>query len=82
MVTSADVEQKIREVVAEQLGIAEDEIQPSSKFGGDLGADSLDFFEVIMAMEEEFELEIPDADSEKFDAVQDLIDYVTSRTHS
>lgn len=74
-----DVAQKVRGVVAEQLGVQEDEILPSSTFGDDLGADSLDVVECLMALEEEFEVEIPEADAEEFETVKDLIDYIVAR---
>lgn len=73
------IEQKIKEILAEQLGIREDEIENSSSFVDDLGADSLDIVELIMAMEEEFETEIPDEDAEKLLTVQDTIDYVVEK---
>ncbi len=74
-----DVARKVREVIAEQLGIPEDEILPSSTFSEDLGADSLDVVEFLMALEEEFEVEIPEGDSEEFEIVKDLIDYLVAR---
>jgi len=70
------IEGKIKEIIAEQLGLREEEIQKEANFLEDLGADSLDIVELIMAMEEEFELEIPDEDAEKILTVQDSIGYV------
>ncbi len=67
---------KIKEIIVEQLGIDEEEIQMDSSFVDDLGADSLDIVELIMAMEEEFSLEIPDEDAEKLVSVSDAVKYV------
>jgi len=75
---AVSVEVKIRAIIAEQLGLREEEIKNDSNFVEDLGADSLDIVELIMAMEEEFELEIPDEDAEKILTVQDCIDYVAN----
>lgn len=74
------VESKLKEIIAEQLGISEDEITLDSSFVEDLGADSLDIVELIMAVEEEFELEIPDSDAEKIDTVESLVKYIEART--
>ena len=71
---------KIKEIVVEQLGIDEEEIQVESSFVDDLGADSLDIVELIMAMEEEFSLEIPDEDAEKLVSVSDAVKYVKSNS--
>ena len=68
--------EKVREIVAEQLGISEDEIKLETNFVDDLGADSLDIVELIMALEEEFDTEIPDADAEKVVTVGDVVDYI------
>jgi len=67
---------KIKQIVADQLGIDEDEVAPEASFIDDLGADSLDIVELIMAFEEEFDLEIPDEDAEKITTVQDAVDYI------
>jgi acyl carrier protein len=67
---------RVRDIIAEQLGIGEDEVAPSALFMADLGADSLDLVELVMALEEEFEIEISDADAEKLNSVQDLIEYI------
>jgi acyl carrier protein len=74
-----NVEKKIKQIIADQLGIPEEEISDESSFVDELGADSLDIVELIMAMEEEFEMEIPDEDAEKLLTVQDTIDYVKKR---
>lgn len=70
---------KIREVVAEKLSVEEDEVTLESSFIDDLGADSLDLVEMIMALEEEFEIEIPDSDTEKLKTVGDVVNYITSK---
>ncbi len=67
---------KIRAIVAEQLGVDEDQVTPDASFVDDLGADSLDTVELIMAFEEEFEVEIPDEEAQKIKTVQDVIDYI------
>lgn len=70
------IEARIKAIVADQLGVAEEEIKPESRFIEDLGADSLDIVELVMAMEEEFETDIPDEEAEKIQTVQDTIDYI------
>jgi acyl carrier protein len=74
------IEARVRSIIADQLGITEEEIKPESKFIEDLGADSLDIVELIMAMEEEFQTEIPDEEAEKIRSVGDAIEYV--KAHS
>lgn len=71
-----NIETRVRSIIADQLGLAEDDIKPESKFIEDLGADSLDIVELIMAMEEEFQTEIPDEEAEKIRTVGDAIEYV------
>ncbi len=73
-----NIEQRVRKIVAEQLGVNESEIKNESAFVDDLGADSLDTVELVMALEEEFECEIPDEEAEKITNVQQAIDYVTN----
>jgi len=73
-------DKKIKQIIAEQLGLNEEEIADSASLLDDLGADSLDIVELVMAMEEEFEMEIPDEDAEKIVTVKDVIDYVKRRT--
>lgn len=73
------VDKKIKQTIAEQLGLNEDEIINEASLIDDMGADSLDIVELVMAMEEEFEMEIPDEDAEKIVTVQDIIDYVKKR---
>ncbi|MBK6617202.1 MAG: acyl carrier protein [Nitrosomonas sp.] len=73
-----EIEQRIKKIVAEQLGVKEEEIKNESSFVNDLGADSLDTVELVMALEEEFECEIPDEQAEKINTVQEAIDYVST----
>ena len=73
-----NIEQRVKKIVAEQLGVNESEIKTESSFVDDLGADSLDTVELVMALEEEFECEIPDEEAEKITSVQQAIDYVTA----
>jgi acyl carrier protein len=70
-----DIEQRVKKIVAEQLGVAEADIKIESSFVDDLGADSLDTVELVMALEDEFEMEIPDEQAEKITTVQQAIDY-------
>ena len=73
-----NIEQRVRKIVAEQLGVSEADIKNESSFANDLGADALDTVELVMALEDEFECEIPDEDAEKITTVQQAIDYVTA----
>lgn len=73
------IENKIKAIIAEQLNLDVDEVQNSASLVDDMGADSLDIVELVMAMEEDFEMEIPDEDAEKIVTVQDIIDYVRNR---
>ena len=73
-----NVEQRVKKIVAEQLGVNEADVKAESSFVNDLGADSLDTVELVMALEEEFECEIPDEDAEKITTVQQAIDYINS----
>jgi acyl carrier protein len=70
------VEERVKEIICEQLGVEEDDVTPNAKFIEDLGADSLDTVELVMAFEEEFDLEIPDEDAEKIVTVGDAISYI------
>ena len=72
----AAVEEKVRKIICEQLDVDEKDVTPEASFADDLGADSLDQVELIMAMEEEFDVSISDEDAEKIATVQDAIDYV------
>ncbi len=73
-----NIEQRVKKIVAEQLGVNEADVKTESAFVDDLGADSLDTVELVMALEDEFETEIPDEDAEKITTVQQAIDYVTA----
>ena len=77
-----NIEQRVKKIVAEQLGVKEEEIKNESSFVDDLGADSLDTVELVMALEEEFETEIPDEEAEKITTVQQAIDYVKANSKS
>ncbi len=72
----ADVEEKIKEIICEQLNVSAEDVVPEASFVDDLGADSLDQVELIMAMEEEFDVSIPDEDAEKIATVKDALDYI------
>lgn len=74
------IEERVKKIIAEQLGVNESEITNESSFVDDLGADSLDTVELVMALEEEFGTEIPDEDAEKITTVQQAIDYIQSHT--
>lgn len=71
-----DLKERIINIVSEQLGVDKSEVTPEASFMDDLGADSLDQVELVMAFEEEFDVEIPDEDAEKMQVVQDAIDYL------
>ncbi len=73
------VEEKVKKIVGDQLGVDEEEITPDASFVEDLGADSLDTVELVMAFEEEFSIEIPDEDAEKIITVQNSVDYIKER---
>ena len=70
------VADKVKSIIVEQLGVDEEEVTPDASFVDDLGADSLDTVELVMAFEEEFGIEIPDEDAEKIRSVQDALDYI------
>ena len=72
----SSVADKVKSIIVEQLGVDEEEVTPDASFVDDLGADSLDTVELVMALEEEFETEIPDEEAEKITTVQQAIDYV------
>jgi acyl carrier protein len=74
----ASVEEKVKHIIVEQLGVDEDEVKPDASFVDDLGADSLDVVELVMALEEEFEMEISDEDAEKLTTVKQAIEYIQS----
>ena len=72
------IEQRVKEIIVEQLGVSEGEVKPEAKFVDDLGADSLDLVELVMALEEEYNMEISDEDAEKILTVGDAIEYIKS----
>lgn len=74
------IEEKIKKIVAEKLSVEQDEVVPEASFVDDLGADSLDLVELIMAMEEAFDIEISDDEAEKLQTVKNAIDYITSHS--
>ena len=76
----SSIEERVKKIVIEQLGVNEDQVVNSASFVDDLGADSLDTVELVMALEEEFETEIPDEEAENITSVQQAIDYVKANT--
>jgi acyl carrier protein len=74
-----NIQTRVKEIVIEQLGVNEDEVTPEASFLEDLGADSLDIVELVMALEEEYELEISDEDAEGIKTVQDVVSYIEGR---
>jgi acyl carrier protein len=70
------IEKRVKEIIVEQLGVNESEVNPEAKFVDDLGADSLDLVELVMALEEEYNIEISDEEAEKIRTVQDAADYI------
>ena len=74
--SSEEIFDKVKEIIVEQLGVAENTVTMEASFIDDLGADSLDIVELIMALEEEFDLEIPDTDAEKIVSVNDVVEYI------
>jgi acyl carrier protein len=79
IMNTEEIEKRIIDIVAEQLGVDSNEVKTSSSFEDDLGADSLDSVELVMALEDAFNIEIPDADAPKITKVSDAIDYVTQQ---
>jgi acyl carrier protein len=76
----ATIEKRVKEIVAEQLGVDEGQVTNEASFMDDLGADSLDTVELVMALEEEFDIEISDENAEKIQTVQDAVEYITEHT--
>jgi acyl carrier protein len=76
----ASIAERVKQIVAEQLGVDEDQVTNEASFMEDLGADSLDTVELVMALEEEFDIEISDEDAEKIQTVQDAVDYINEHT--
>ena len=79
MASSEEIAERIKAIIVEQLGVGAEEVTPEASFIEDLGADSLDIVELIMALEEEYDIEIPDEDAEKIQTVKDVISYVEER---
>ena len=75
------VEEKVKEIIVDQLGVDEKQVNAEASFIDDLGADSLDTVELVMALEEEFDIEIPDEDAEKIATVQNAVDYIKGQTN-
>jgi acyl carrier protein len=76
----ADVAEKVKQIIVDELGVDEEEVTPDASFVEDLGADSLDQVELVMKFEEEFGIEIPDEDSEKITRVREAVDYIEAHT--
>jgi acyl carrier protein len=78
-VMAGSIEDRVKEIICEQLGVSADEVTPQASFIEDLGADSLDLVELVMALEEEYGMEISDEDAEKIRTVQDVLDYINKQ---
>lgn len=78
----SEIEQKVKSIIVEQLGVDEDEVTMDASFTDDLGADSLDIVELVMALEEEFSIEIPDEEAENISRVREAVDYIQKHTSS
>ena len=76
----AQIEEKVKNIIVEQLGVSEDQVKPEAKFIEDLGADSLDTVELVMAFEEEFDISVPDEDAEKLTSVGEVISYIDEQS--
>lgn len=79
MSSVGDIAERVKRIIVEQLGVSEEEVTPEASFIEDLGADSLDIVELVMALEEEYDMEISDEDAEKIQTVNDVINYVKER---
>ena len=75
----SNISDKVRDIIVQQLGVNPEQVTPEAKFIEDLGADSLDTVELVMAFEEEFDIEVPDEEAEKLQAVGDVVTYITSQ---
>ena len=78
--TEAEIFEKVKKIVAEQLSVEADNVTPQANFANDLGADSLDTVELVMALEEEFDIEIPDEAAEKITTVQEAVNYISDKS--
>ena len=76
MATAEEIEEKVKSIIVDQLGVGVEDVRAEASFIGDLGADSLDIVELIMALEEEYDIEIPDEDAEKIQTVNDIVSYI------
>ena len=74
----SNIEERVKKIIVEQLGVKEEEVKAEASFVDDLGADSLDTVELVMALEEEFDIEIPDEEAEKITTVQSAVDYINA----
>jgi acyl carrier protein len=79
LMSDKSIEDRVKDIIVDQLGVNADQVTPEAKFVEDLGADSLDTVELVMAFEEEFDIEVPDEEAEKLQAVGDVITYITSQ---
>jgi acyl carrier protein len=79
MATPAEISERVKSIIVEQLGVSLEEVTPQASFVEDLGADSLDIVELIMALEEEYDMEIPDEDAEKIQTVEDVTKYIQAK---
>ncbi len=77
--SQAEIFEKVKKIVAEQLGVEDEKVTPNANFANDLNADSLDTVELVMALEEEFDVEIPDEAAEKITTVQEAVDYINNK---
>ncbi len=73
------IEERVKDIIVDQLGVSADQVTPEAKFVEDLGADSLDTVELVMALEEEFDVEVPDDEAEKLQAVKDVVSFISSK---
>lgn len=80
MASKEEIFKKVKAIIVDQLGVEESEVTPEAHFVDDLGADSLDLVELIMALEEEFDLEVPDEEAEKIQTVNDAVEYIRAHT--
>ena len=79
LMSDKSIEARVKDIIVDQLGVNADQVTPEAKFVEDLGADSLDTVELVMAFEEEFDIEVPDEDAEKLQSVGDVVSYINSQ---